>query len=158
MDSFISVITQLNTSKVFAGISMLLLNVGSRFIVADIKPSQEKLLSNTVAKRLVLFSMLFVATRDVITAACMTTALVILAESLLNEKSRYCLLPKHFVSPPGPPSLTEYQKARHVVKSFESQNMSLNVQQPPILRPATPVLAYMRASKALAHILDNTSR
>ena len=50
-----AILVNLNTSKVFAGMSMLMLNMGSRFLAADIKPAQERLLSNGIVKRIILF-------------------------------------------------------------------------------------------------------
>lgn len=154
MDAMISsLLTQLNTSKVFAGISMLMLNVGSRYVVADISASQERMLSNWFAKRIILFCMLFVATRDVLVAACMTTALVILSESILNETSPFCLLPKDFLSPPKAPSLIEYQKARHIVKSFEDTKTVELSKSTMAATGIKPAVLYFQASAALGRAI-----
>lgn len=158
MDAVAALAAQLNTSKAFAGVTMLLLNVGSRHVVADVSAAQERLLSHALAKRVVLFCMLFVATRDVVMAAALTTALVLLADTVLNERSRYCLLPRRLLVPAGPPSLAEYQRARHLVRVFEEAPggpapRGQDAQpQPQQRRPATGAEAYRRAALAMARL------
>ena len=41
-------INNLNTSKLFAGIIMILLNVGSKYVTLDISKTQESFLSNKI--------------------------------------------------------------------------------------------------------------
>ena len=41
-------LTNLNDSKLFAGITMLLLNLGSKYLVHELSETQEELLSNKI--------------------------------------------------------------------------------------------------------------
>ena len=45
-------IHNLNNSKVFAGILMILMNLGSKYIALELSETQEEFLSNIVIKKL----------------------------------------------------------------------------------------------------------
>ena len=47
---------ELNNSKYFAGIMMIVLNLGSRYLVMELSQNQEQILSNKIIRRFVLFS------------------------------------------------------------------------------------------------------
>jgi hypothetical protein len=84
---------QLNTSKLFAGLVMIMLNIGSKYIVIKLSKSQEAYLRNTVARQLLIFSIIWMGTRDVIISIAMTAAFVVLTDHLFNEQSAYCVIP-----------------------------------------------------------------
>ena len=84
---------QLNTSKLFAGLVMIMLNIGSKYIVIKLSKSQEAYLRNTVARQLLIFSIIWMGTRDVIISIAMTAAFVVLTDHLFNEQSAYCMIP-----------------------------------------------------------------
>lgn len=86
-------IQYLNTDKLFYAFTMLSMNFGSRYVMQDITKLQEKALASTVAKRFILFCMVFVATRDFITSLCITFAIVVVMQYLLNENSHFCIIP-----------------------------------------------------------------
>ena len=83
----------INNNKYLWGCSMLFLNIGSRYLVADIGKFNEKLLSQDLAKKFILFCLFFMATRDFLTSIILTIASSILIYGLLNEQSRYSLVP-----------------------------------------------------------------
>ena len=91
-----STINNLNTSKLFAGIIMILLNVGSKYVTLDISKTQESFLSNTIIRRLLVFTIVFTATRDLIISFLLTAAFVILVSGIFNENSKMCILPKKY--------------------------------------------------------------
>ena len=70
-----------------------MLNVGSRYVDVGFSKSQETALRNNLIREILIFAMMFTATRDVVTSTLMTAAFVILSDFLLNEKSRYCIIP-----------------------------------------------------------------
>ena len=61
-------IMYLNNSKFFAGVVMILLNVGSKFITIQFSKSTEEYLKMTVTKQLLVFAMAWMGTRDIYTA------------------------------------------------------------------------------------------
>ena len=80
-------------SKLVWGVAALLANVGSRFIIGELTPAQQGVLKSPIVKRIVLFCMLFIPTRDVLLSVCLTVVASALLEFLLNEESKYCVLP-----------------------------------------------------------------
>jgi len=83
----------LNNSKFFAGIIMILLNIGSKFITIQFSKSTEEYMKYTVSKQLLVFSMAWMGTRDIYTALGLTAIFTILSEHLFNEESHLCIVP-----------------------------------------------------------------
>ena len=79
-------------SKLLVGIMMIAMNVGSRHVVAELTPAQEKAMASTVAKRFVLFAIFYVAVRDLACAAALTCIFTICISTLFNENSKFFLL------------------------------------------------------------------
>jgi len=75
----------INTSKLFAGILMIIMNIGSKYIEIGLTKSQEQALRNGLGKEILIFCVVFLGTRELILSIIMTA----------NEKSRYCMIPKH---------------------------------------------------------------
>ena len=86
----------INQSKFFAGIIMLILNIGSKFITVEFSDSQEAYLRNMLGRQLLVFSICFIATKDILIALALTAIFTVLADHLFNENSRYCVLPESF--------------------------------------------------------------
>ena len=87
-------IMQLNNSKFFAGVVMILLNIGSKFISVNFSKSTEEYLKFTLSKQILVFSMAWMATRDIYTALVLTAVFIILSEHLFNEDSYFCIVPQ----------------------------------------------------------------
>jgi len=86
-------ILYLNSSKFFAGIIMIMLNVGSKFISIQFSKSTEEYLKFSLSKQLLVFAMAWMGTRDIYTALALTAIFVILSDHLFNEESNYCIVP-----------------------------------------------------------------
>lgn len=89
-------IMYLNNSKFFAGVIMILLNVGSKFIQIQFSKSSEEYMKYSVSKQLLVFSMAWMGTRDVYTALGLTAVFTILSEYLFNEESSLCIVPHKY--------------------------------------------------------------
>lgn len=81
----------INTNPYFIGLMMLLLNLGGRFLGMEISKEQEKLFQNPWVRRGLVFTVLFVATRNVFVAAIMTVFVLLIMSFLFNENSELCL-------------------------------------------------------------------
>lgn len=79
----------LETSPMFAGMMMLLLNVGSRFITHEYSDNDEEYQQNILLRRLTVFAVCFVGTRSIVTSILLTAGFVILAGGLFRGKSDY---------------------------------------------------------------------
>ena len=86
----------LNNSKFFAGIVMILLNVGSKFIQIQFSRSTEEYMKWSVSKQLLVFAMAWMGTRDIYTALGLTAIFTILSEYLFNEESTLCIVPPKY--------------------------------------------------------------
>lgn len=84
-------IMSLNSNPYFIGTMMLLLNLGGRFIAMEMTRSQEQFFQNPWIRRLLIFTVLFVGTRNVLVAFWMTLIIVLLIGYLFNENSSLCL-------------------------------------------------------------------
>jgi hypothetical protein len=86
----------LNSSKFFAGIVMIMLNVGSKFITIQFSKSTEEYLKYSISKQILVFAMAWMGTRDIYTALALTAIFVILSDHLFNEESHLCLVPHEY--------------------------------------------------------------
>lgn len=87
------IIQYINNHPFFTGFITLLMNIGSKYIHTPLTPKQEKLLTTEFARQFLIFCMFFQTTRDIITAIIMTAALHVLANHLLHEESKFCMIP-----------------------------------------------------------------
>jgi hypothetical protein len=86
----------LNNSKFFAGVIMILLNIGSKFISIQFSRSTEEYLKMNITKQILVFAMAWMGTRDIYTALVLTAVFTILSDHLFNEESPYCIVPEKF--------------------------------------------------------------
>ena len=89
-------ISSLNSNMFFAGIMMLTLNIGSRYVQLNLSPSAESYLKYAITKEFLVFTIAWMGTRNIYVALTLTAAFVILADYGLNDKSSFCILPEKF--------------------------------------------------------------
>jgi len=89
-------ILSLNSNKFFAGIVMLILNLGSKFITIKFSASQEAYLRNSVGRQLLIFAIAWIGTKDIYYSLAITAIFVVLADYLFNEDSDWCVLSDNF--------------------------------------------------------------
>ena len=87
-------VSSLNNSKFFAGIIMLMLNIGSKFIILELSETQQAYLHNNIAKQLLIFSIAWIGTRDIYISLIITAVFTVLTGFLFNENSKFCILPE----------------------------------------------------------------
>jgi hypothetical protein len=86
----------LNNSKFFAGVIMILLNVGSKFISIQFSKSTEEYMKFSLSKQLLVFSMAWMGTRDIYISLGLTAVFTILSDHLFNEESSLCVVPPQY--------------------------------------------------------------
>jgi len=86
----------LNNSKFFAGIIMILLNVGSKFIGIQLSRSTVEYLKMNITKQIWVFAMAWMGTRDIYTSLVLTAGFTVLSDHLFNEESPSCVVPKKY--------------------------------------------------------------
>ena len=87
---------KLNQSKYFLAFLIIFLNLGSKFINLNINNYHKRVLNDTIGRELMIFSICFVGTRDVITALIMSSAFIILNDFMFNEDSSLCIIPMEY--------------------------------------------------------------
>ncbi len=85
------ILQSFNNNPYFIGIMMLLLNLGGRFISLEVTKQQEQFLQRPWVRRLLIFTVLFVATRNLWVAFWATVIAILLLGYLFNENSALCL-------------------------------------------------------------------
>ena len=83
----------LNNNKFFAGIVMIMLNIGSKIIMVEFSKSTQEYMKYTVCKQILVFAMSWMGTRDIYTSLGLTAIFTILSEYLFNEESHLCIVP-----------------------------------------------------------------
>ena len=122
-------IKYLNESKYFAGMVMIMLNVGSKFVSIKFSKSAEEDFKMNVTKQLLVFSMAWMATRDIYTALVITAVFVVLSDHLFNEESQFCVVPHKYrilntlidTNGDGIISKEEIEKAEELLRSAKNQ-------------------------------------
>ena len=117
---FDDVALSINNNKYFYAVTMILLNMGAKYIEMDLVESHRQFLSSKVLRRIIIFTVSFVASRDIIASLIITASFVIIVLNLFNEKSNYCVLPKSVIpldtNNDGKISAEEIENAYNVLK------------------------------------------
>jgi len=127
----------LNGSKLFAGIMMILLNVGSKYITVKLSKSQEAYLRNYVIREIIIFAFVFTATKDIYISLILTAVFFVLTQHLFNEESRICILPQKFkklhkvvdTNNDGDVSQTEITEAIAILRRAKEQRSAKDKQK-----------------------------
>lgn len=114
-----TLMTKMNDNKFFFGFTMILFNLGSKYLVMDLSKSHEMFLKSTIIRRFTIFCMFFVATRDVYVSMIMTSVFIILVLGIFNEKSAACVLPKELFD--DKVTDEEYKLAQDLLFKYEKQ-------------------------------------
>jgi len=78
----------LNTNTMFTGIMLLILNVGGRYIVHELEGTDEEYSQNIFLRRVAIFAVCFIGTKDLVTSLILTASFVILAGGLFRGRGR----------------------------------------------------------------------
>ena len=89
----------LNGSKLFAGLFMIFLNIGSKFVTIELSKNQKEFLANSILRQVLVFAVAFVGTRDLLVSLVLTAVFTVLVDGLLHESSPISILPKSLTAP-----------------------------------------------------------
>jgi hypothetical protein len=84
-----------NNSKLFTGIMMICLNIGSKFITVKLSKSQEEFMRNYVIREVLIFAACWMGTRDILLSIILTASFFVLTEHLFHEESSFCIIPDY---------------------------------------------------------------
>ena len=80
---------QIDSTLLFTGVMMLVLNIGSRDILHEFSNNDEEYRRNILLRRIAIFAVCFIGTRDIMHSLLLTAAFVVLATGLHHSKSVY---------------------------------------------------------------------
>ena len=84
----------LNNSKFFAGLVMIMLNIGSKYVTVELSKNQEQYLKNTIGRQILIFAISWMGSRDILIALALTGIFTVLTDHLFNEQSSLCIIPR----------------------------------------------------------------
>ena len=88
----------LNNNNYFIGLMMILLNLGTRYLIQEFGILIDFIFNFKIIKRLMLFAVFFVATRNIKVSIILTGIIILFAFELLNERSGNCIIPNSLLS------------------------------------------------------------
>ena len=89
--SFDQALLSINSNPYFIGSMMLMMNFGGRFLAMEMSPNQEKFFQNPWVRRILIFIVIFMGTRNILVAFWMTLVIILLIGYLFNENSSLCI-------------------------------------------------------------------
>lgn len=123
----LSLISTLNGSKYFSGILMILMNLGSKYVGLELSEFQDEFLSKKVIRRIIIFCIFFIATRDIIISVVLTAIFIIFIGGIFNDNSKFSLVKKYN---PQTKVITrdDVRKAKKIISKYEKQEMKRKTQ------------------------------
>ena len=122
-----SYIQNINNSKIFAGLMIIILNITSKFVNFRFSKSVERYLKYTFSKQILVFAIAWMGTRDIYIALVVTLGFILCFDYLFNEDSMFCCLPdsiienlKELDDDDAVPE-EEAKKAQEIVEKYENQ-------------------------------------
>lgn len=114
-------IESLNNNKYFIGVMMVLLNVGSRYIFLELGKIHDDFFNQKIVRRILIFTVFFVATRDIIASVILSAFFILFFLELTHENSKLCIVPKKYikmnVTEDGKVAVDEIKKAYLTLKN-----------------------------------------
>lgn len=89
--------SHISQSNFFVGIIMVFINIASRHVDFQLSESHKRMLASNWLKYILLFAIVFSATRDIMISLAVTVFFIVVVMHFFNEKSKYCILPKSFL-------------------------------------------------------------
>ena len=120
-------IMDLNTSKIFAGVMIIILNISSRFVDLKISKSFESYLKHTFSRQVLVFAIAWMGTRDIYVAFVIVVLFTLIVDFLCNEESKLCCFSNEFKDyhielMSQRVTKEEYQNANKTIEKYKEQN------------------------------------
>ena len=96
LDKLLKYLSYLNNSKFFAGLVMIMLNIGSKYITIELSKNQEEYLKNNIGRQMLIFAISWMGSRDILIALALTAIFTVLTDHLFNEESSLCIIPQKY--------------------------------------------------------------
>jgi len=87
-------LTKIASSPYSLAVAIFLINLGGRFLPLEISKEQERFLNQPWFRRIIIFVIFFLATRNIVTAGWMALVVILCVGYLFNENSSLCIFGK----------------------------------------------------------------
>ena len=127
-------LSHLNNSKFFAGLVMIMLNIGSKYVTIELSKNQEQYLKNNIGRQILVFAISWMGSRDILVALALTAIFTVLADHLFNEQSQLCIIPQkyrryeHLLDLDKDNKVTE-EEIRHATEILEKAKVKVHRQE-----------------------------
>lgn len=126
-------VNNISSNKIFIGLMMIFMNIGSRYIEIKLTKGQEKIIKN-IAREVLIFVIAFVGSRDIFIALLITAIFIVLSNFVFNENSKYNIIPEKYkklmqaidTNNDGEISKEELDKAYEILKKAQKQEQFAN--------------------------------
>ena len=85
-----------NSSQVFSGIMIIMMNLGSKYVTIELSKSSAEYLKLSVTRQIMIFVLAWMGSRNIYVALGLTAVLIILTDHLFNEESSFCIVPHEY--------------------------------------------------------------
>lgn len=106
----------LSSNKYIIGLMILLTNLGARYIGNELNDFSHKVLNHKFARRFLMFLIIWMGSKDLVVALVITVCFILLSNTLLNENSKFCILP---IEQFGTITKEEYEIAKQMILKYE---------------------------------------
>lgn len=87
----------INDSKIFAGLMIIILNIGSKYVNLRLPKPIEGYLKFTFSRNILVFAISWMGTKDILISFLITCLFIVVMDFILNDESPYCCLPESFI-------------------------------------------------------------
>ena len=88
-----SLLNNIASNSLFNGSIMLLTNIGGKYLALDLPKNLDQMFHKySILRYLILFSIFFMATRDIKISVLLTLLYFIVIKFIINENSNFCLI------------------------------------------------------------------
>ena len=85
-----------NSSQVFSGIMIIMMNLGSKYVTIELSKSSAEYLKLSVTRQIMIFVLAWMGSRNIYVALGLTAVLIVLTDHLFNEESSLCIVPHEY--------------------------------------------------------------
>lgn len=114
-------INKLAASPYMIAAGIFILNIGGRMLPMELSRGQEEFLNQYWFRRIVIFVIFFVATRNIIMALWLSILAILCIGYLLNENSQFYIFGKGGARPAGKPALSLTAEEQYMLKALTAK-------------------------------------
>jgi len=85
-----------NSSQVFSGIMIIMMNLGSKYVTIELSKSSAEYLKLSVTRQIMIFVLAWMGSRNIYVALGLTAVLIVLTDHLFNDESSLCIVPHEY--------------------------------------------------------------